>query len=94
MPAALPRSGGTRNGSAARARTSGENLFVVLLVMALPSQELEPPAIPGRFKVTFIPGLLWAKANFKNRSNPAKDASPEQLHHRHEGDFKRGQSAY
>jgi hypothetical protein len=24
-------------------------LFVVLLVMAPPSQELEPPAIPGRF---------------------------------------------
>ena len=35
----------------ARARTSGENLFVVLLVMAPLSQELEPPAIPGRFKV-------------------------------------------
>src|SRR6185503_10400537 len=34
----------------ARVRTSGENLFVVLLVMAPPSQELEPPAIPGRFK--------------------------------------------
>ncbi|MGY4319557.1 hypothetical protein ACVWW1_008884 [Bradyrhizobium sp. JR3.5] len=25
-------------------------MFVVLLVMAPPSQELEPPAIPGRFK--------------------------------------------
>src|SRR6478736_5553951 len=33
----------------ARARTSGENLFVVLLVMAPSSQELEPPANPGRF---------------------------------------------
>src|SRR4030081_2699072 len=31
-------------------RTSGENLLVVLLVMAPPSQELEPPAIPGRFR--------------------------------------------
>jgi hypothetical protein len=30
-------------------------LFVVLLVMAPPSQELEPPAIPGRFK-THHPG--------------------------------------
>ena len=39
--------GGTRN---ARVRTSGENLFVVLLVMAPSSQELEPPANPGRFK--------------------------------------------
>src|SRR3954447_2976844 len=29
--------------------TSGENLFVVLLMMAPPSQELEPPANPGRF---------------------------------------------
>ena len=27
----------------------GENLFVVLLVMAPSSQELEPPANPGRF---------------------------------------------
>src|SRR5436305_12370535 len=34
----------------ARARTSGENLFVVLLVMAPSSQELEPPANPGRFR--------------------------------------------
>src|SRR5512140_3705519 len=33
----------------ARVRTSGENLFVVLLVMAPSSQELEPPANPGRF---------------------------------------------
>src|SRR6202789_3947232 len=33
----------------ARARTSGENLFVVLLVMAPPSLELEPPANQGRF---------------------------------------------
>ncbi|MER8376831.1 hypothetical protein, partial [Mesorhizobium sp. M1406] len=29
---------------------SGENLLVVLLVMAPPSQELEPPINPGRFK--------------------------------------------
>jgi hypothetical protein len=35
----------------ARARTSGENLLVVLLVMAPSSQELEPPANPGRFIV-------------------------------------------
>src|SRR5690606_18674618 len=33
-------------------RTSGENLFVVLLMMAPPSQELEPPANPGRFILT------------------------------------------
>lgn len=42
----------------ARARTSGENLFVVLLIMAPLSQELEPPAIPGRF----IPSLPRMKA--------------------------------
>jgi len=35
----------------ARPRTSGENLFVVLLVMAPPSQELEPPTNPRRFKM-------------------------------------------
>ena len=33
----------------ARARTSEENLLVVLLVMAPPSQELEPPINPERF---------------------------------------------
>src|SRR5664279_3368576 len=42
----------------ARVRTSGENLFVVLLVMAPPSQELEPPAIPGRFKTIHLHHLL------------------------------------
>lgn len=33
----------------ARARTPGENLFMVLLIQAPPSQELELPTIPGRF---------------------------------------------
>ena len=32
-----------------RSRTSGENLFVVLLMMLHPTQELEPPANPERF---------------------------------------------
>ncbi len=36
----------------ARARTSGENLFVVLLVIAPSSQELGPPTNPARFKTT------------------------------------------
>ncbi|HEY0124076.1 MAG TPA: hypothetical protein VGC14_20410, partial [Rhizobium sp.] len=36
----------------ARLRTSGENLFVVLLMMAPLSQKLEPPANPARFKFT------------------------------------------
>jgi hypothetical protein len=31
-------------------------LFVVLLVMAPSSQELEPPANPGRFKPVFNTG--------------------------------------
>lgn len=34
----------------ARSRTSGENLFVVLLIMAPLSQKLEPPANPVRFR--------------------------------------------
>jgi len=34
----------------ARSRISGENLFVVLLVIAPPSQKLEPPTNPGRFR--------------------------------------------
>ena len=33
----------------ARWRTSGENLLLVLPVMALPAQELGSPANPGRF---------------------------------------------
>jgi len=32
-------------------------LFVVLLVIAPPSQKLEPPTNPGRFKETFEPGM-------------------------------------
>ena len=39
-----------RTSRTARWRTSGENLLLVLLVMALPTQELGPPANPGRFK--------------------------------------------
>src|SRR5271156_6437107 len=39
----------SRTRRTARLRTSGENLFVVLLMAAPPSQELEPPANPGRF---------------------------------------------
>jgi hypothetical protein len=34
----------------ARSRTSGENLFVVLLMMLHPTQKLEPPANPARFR--------------------------------------------
>ncbi|RSU29986.1 hypothetical protein, partial [Sphingomonas koreensis] len=37
----------------ARARTSGENLFVVLLVIAPSSQELGPPTNPARFNTAF-----------------------------------------
>src|SRR5690606_8604444 len=33
----------------ARVRTSGENLFVVLLIRLYPTWELEPPTVPARF---------------------------------------------
>src|SRR5690554_3150855 len=33
----------------ARVRTSGENLFVVLLIRLYPTWELEPPTVPVRF---------------------------------------------
>jgi len=36
-------------------RTSGENLFVVLLMMLHPTQELEPPANPARFSGVALP---------------------------------------
>ncbi|MCR9257675.1 MAG: hypothetical protein NXI16_16445, partial [Alphaproteobacteria bacterium] len=39
----------SRTSRTARSRTSGENLFVVLLMMLHPTQELEPPANPERF---------------------------------------------
>jgi predicted lipid-binding transport protein (Tim44 family) len=42
----------------ARSRTSGENLFVVLPLMAPPSQELEPPANPGRFTMMNFDGMM------------------------------------
>src|SRR5690554_1711283 len=34
----------------ARVRTSGENLFVVLLIRLYPTWELEPPTVPVRFR--------------------------------------------
>ena len=48
VPPKLPRPRTTR------ARTSGEYLADVFFVIAPSSQELEPPAIPGRF--SFIEG--------------------------------------
>jgi hypothetical protein len=41
-------------------------LFVVLLVMAPPSQELEPPAIPGRFIVSGL-GLSFHRTSRSNQ---------------------------
>jgi hypothetical protein len=38
-------------------------LFVVLLLVAPPSQELEPPAIPGRFNHLVQDGWMWRKNN-------------------------------
>jgi len=40
----------------ARSRTSGENLFVVLLMMLHSTQKLEPPANPARFNPPYLPG--------------------------------------
>jgi hypothetical protein len=43
-------------------RTSGENLFAVLLVIAPSSQELRPPAKPGRFTLSLISSpLAWVR---------------------------------
>src|SRR5690606_40721231 len=50
----------------ARSRTSGENLFVVLLIEDPSSQELGPPAIPGRF----IPA---SSPNTRNRQNSNRE---------------------
>jgi len=38
----------------AQSRTSGKNLFVVLLMMLHPTQESEPPAKPARFRLTVM----------------------------------------
>src|SRR6266481_8310987 len=42
----------SRTSRTARERISGENLLLVGLLMAPPSQELEPPINPGRFTTT------------------------------------------
>ncbi len=42
----------------ARSRTSGEDLFVVLLMMLHPTHELEPPANPVRFSLGLWPLTL------------------------------------
>jgi hypothetical protein len=44
----------SRTSRTARVRTSGENLLLVCLLMAPPSQELEPPANPGQFSVATV----------------------------------------
>jgi hypothetical protein len=44
----------SRTTRTARLRTSSENLFVVLLMAAPPSRELEPPANPGRSTSSFL----------------------------------------
>jgi hypothetical protein len=65
----------SRTKRTARSRTSGENLFVVLLMMLHPTQELEPPADPARFMVVItaiareMAGFIWAIAR---ATTPAK----------------------
>ncbi len=44
----------SRTRRTARSRTSGEYLFAVLLMMLHPTQDLEPPANPVRFKVILL----------------------------------------
>jgi hypothetical protein len=56
----------------ARWRTSGENLFVVLLISAPLSQKLEPPANPVRFsstEVDFDEALNEARAELASLKN-------------------------
>lgn len=68
----------------ARARTSGENLFVVLLVMAPSSQELEPPANPGRFISS--PVIACCTVRVKRRADHSQDRrSPDTWSSNREG---------
>jgi hypothetical protein len=53
----------------ARLRTSGENLFVVLIIMAPLSQKLEPPANPVRFNELWSDVLTTCHAH--NKPNPS-----------------------
>ncbi|ARC39094.1 hypothetical protein A6J80_22675 (plasmid) [Paracoccus yeei] len=50
LPGATVNEVARRTNRTARSRTSGENLFVVLLMMLHLTQELEPPANPARFR--------------------------------------------
>jgi len=49
--------GQSRTNRTARARTSGKNLFIVLLIMIHRTQELEPLVSPARFSCGFILAL-------------------------------------
>ena len=74
----------SRTNRTVRSRTSGENLFVVLRVMLHPTQELEPPANPARFKgihgQVFIPFRLrcirWMSASRPLRSIAGSGGQP------------------
>lgn len=57
----------------ARSRTSGAYLFVVLLVIAPHSHELEPPANPARFKLP-KPSAYHRLLNTKAGSGPSHAA--------------------
>ena len=58
-----------------RVWTPGENLFVVLFIMALLSQELEPPAIPGRFNP-----LVLRTSAFVHGDNSARSRQGSGVH--------------
>ncbi len=55
-------------GRTARSRTSGENLFVVLLIVDPSSQELGPPAIPGQF-IGVEGSNPFARSSFPRENN-------------------------
>ncbi|MBG6177171.1 hypothetical protein IWQ55_005024, partial [Labrenzia sp. EL_208] len=52
-------------------RTSGENLFVVLLIVLHPTQELEPPANPERLTSGFIAPFtrgVWPDSAYEQKA--------------------------
>ncbi|WP_233557394.1 hypothetical protein, partial [Gemmobacter lutimaris] len=61
----------SRTKRTARSRTSGENLFVVLLMMLHPTQKLEPPANPARFRLVDFYILECSRMSFATKCKTA-----------------------
>jgi hypothetical protein len=66
----------SRTSRTARSRTSGETLFLVLLMMLHPTQKLEPPANPARFTPAASPS---SSSPHEDREWQAASASTELL---------------